>query len=119
LGWGLEDSLEPFYQGGARFDRRLALGVIVGREGLYRASFLMSCRVSQSPLFLPLGTNRLQEAPMTTDRIRLTIWVRPWVAAAFRRGAHENGVTVRGTTPARMRYSEWKRAALKTTPLLS
>jgi|SRR5215472_2897903 len=44
-----------FYQGGARLDYRLPFGEVVGRSGLYRASFLTSCRVLQSPLFLPLG----------------------------------------------------------------
>jgi hypothetical protein len=30
LGWGLEDAFEPFYEGGAGFDYRLALGGVVG-----------------------------------------------------------------------------------------
>ena len=51
---GLEDAFEPFYEGGAGFDYRLAAGGVVGGGDLWRASFLMSCRVSQSPLFLPL-----------------------------------------------------------------
>ena len=31
---------------------------------------------------------------MTTDRIRRTTWVRPWVAAGLRRGATESGETL-------------------------
>ena len=31
---------------------------------------------------------------MTTHRIRLTTWVRPWVAVGLRRGATENGETL-------------------------
>jgi hypothetical protein len=31
---------------------------------------------------------------MTTDRIRLTTWVRPWTAEITRRGAREEGMTL-------------------------
>jgi hypothetical protein len=48
---GLEDAFEPFYEGGAGFDYRLAAGGVVGGGDLWRVSFSMSCKVSQSPLF--------------------------------------------------------------------